>query len=787
VVALVLTGTALIAALVAADNTGTKSNELSGRLVPAAAAAGTLLQGYSDQQTLLRNYVTAGRPAGLTAFQQAGKQVPGQEHKLAGLVRDYANLRGSLATAEAAYRAWLAKVATPQLQAAAAHNFARAQALQADTAFVRPRVLAVRNTMAALQGLITALQGRVTGYLVSQQRWLLGALLGVSLVVLAITASGMTVIRRRLLRPFQKLREATDAVAAGRYDTTVPEVGPSELAELGRSAEQMRTRLVDALEEAESAQRGFRGLFDSAPDATVAVRPDGSIAMANAQAERLFQYDATELVDRPVEVLVPEAAREQHPQQRDEYFADPRPRQMGAGRELSAIAKDGHEIPVEISLSSFPGRYGMIVSASIRDISERLGVQAERDRLRIEAERERYASRLAQAERLESLGQLVGGVAHDFNNLLNVISGYNEFTAQAMAGFAAEDPRLASVLDDIEQIRGATERAVRLTRQLLTFARRDVVHPEVLDISTVVGGLEQLLRRTLGEHIDLVVSLDDATWPVMADAGQLEQVMVNLAVNARDAMPSGGTLTIETSNVDADETYAASQPDLEPGRYTRLRVSDTGGGMPPEVLAKVFEPFFTTKPTGKGTGLGLSTVYGIITRAGGAIHLYSEAGLGTTVSALLPATDEQAGTAAVTPPSRAGAEARGRGEMILLAEDEKSLWELTRRILVRNGYRVCPASTPGEAIRLAEKPEQHIDLLLTDAVMPDMLGNELAARVRDHRPDLPVLYMSGYAQAILDDQGALGEPTKLLEKPFSETTLLGRVRQVLDTAADPGT
>jgi PAS domain S-box-containing protein len=725
-----------------------------------------------------------GHTGGLSDFKLAGKQIPGDQARLAALVQGYGRIPGQLAIAETAQRKWLASVATPELQDAAAGNFAKVQAFQADSGFIRPYVVAVRIQMAALQAQITAMQARVTDHLISEQTLLLAALIAVSVVALAITVCGLVVVRWWLLRPFLLLREAADAVAGGDYDTTVPEVGPAELAALGRSAELMRTRLVDALAKAEKAERAFRGLFNSAPDATVAVKEDGSIVMINAQAERLFGYTAQELIGESVEVLVPEAARERHPQQRNEYFADPAPRPMAAEQDLSALAKSGREIPVEISLSAVQASFGMVASASIRDISERLAVQEERDRLRAEAERERYASRLQQAERLESLGQLVGGVAHDFNNLLNVISGYNEFTAQKLAQFSAGDPRLATILDDVEYVRGATERAARLTRQLLIFARRDVVHPQVLNVNHVVAGLETLLRRTLGEHIGLVIAPGPGTWPVKIDAGQLEQVIVNLAVNARDAMPSGGTLSIDTGNIDADEAYAESRPDLLPGRYARLRVSDTGIGMAPEVQAKIFEPFYTTKGTGRGTGLGLATVYGIITRAGGNIQVYSEVGLGTTFSVLLPATDEPSeGETVAIPAPRRSAPAAGRGETILIAEDERSLWELARRILVHAGYRVCDASTPAECIAMAQNQQQSIALLLTDAVMPEMLGNRLAARIRDLRPGLPVLYMSGYAQAMLHTQGALGGRIDLMEKPFSESTLLSRVREAIDNGS----
>jgi PAS domain S-box-containing protein len=422
------------------------------------------------------------------------------------------------------------------------------------------------------------------------------------------------------------------------------------------------------------------------------------------------------------------------------------------------------------------------------DLAERAALAINNARLmgqvaRADAARGAAQDRLRQAERMESLGQLVGGIAHDFNNLLSVIGGFSDLVAEEIAGLAGQDARLGSVLDDVEHVRDAARRAVRLTRQLLIFARGDVVHPEVLSLNQVIADLEELLRRSLGEHIDLIIAPADGLWPVEADAGQLEQVLVNLAVNARDAMPGGGKLTIDTANITVDEAYAEGRPGLKPGRYARLRVSDTGAGMPPEVLARVFEPFFSTKPKGKGTGLGLATFYGIITGAGGHAQIYSEPGLGTTITGLLPATSEKAARSAAPSAAAPG----GRGETILLVEDEASLKDLASRILTRNGYHVRSARTAAEAPSIAGDTGQPIDLLLTDVVMPEMLGNEVARRVRAVRPALPVLYMSGYAQPILDTHGAFANQIDLLEKPFTETTLLTRVRRAIDNGAHPPT
>ncbi len=779
---LAVTVAALVVALAAAANARVSARELSERLVPAAAASGVLLDQYTAQQTSLRDYVTSGRPAALAPFQQAAAQIAGQQHGVAGLVAGYPLMPRQLAVAEAAQRAWLARVAGPQL-AAARGNFARARALQADLVFTRPYTLAVRSQMTDLQAQITQAQAAVTARLTAAQGRLLAALVAVCAVVAVIAVGGVLVVRRWLLAPFTALRAAADSVAAGRYDTQIPAAGPAELADLGRSTELMRTSLVGALADRARAEEGFRRLFESSPDATLTVAADGSIVMVNAQAERMFGYTRDELAGQPVEILMPAAVRGTHVGKRQGYFADPRPRPMGEGLSLSAVRKDGREFPVEVSLNSLPTERGVVSTASIRDISERLAAQAERERLQTEAERVRFERRSEQSQRMESLGQLVGGVAHDFNNLLNVIGGYADFVAEQVTALAGDDERLEAVLADIEQVRGAAQRAARLTRQLLIFARRDVVHPEVLDLNEVIGGVEQLLRRTLGEHIDLIITPGSGLWPVKADAGQLDQVLVNLAVNARDAMPGGGRLTIDTGNVVVDDAYAASRPELKPGRYARLRVSDTGSGMTREVLARVFEPFYTTKPTAEGTGLGLATIYGIVTRAGGSAQIYSEPGLGTTVTALLPATDSTAAPIAAPAPA---APAHGRGETILLVEDEHNLWELANRILVGNGYRVCTAASPADALCQAGDLAQPIDLLLTDVVMPQMLGNEVAARVRAVRPGLPVLYMSGYAQTVLDTQGALDAHVDLLEKPFSETTLLTRVRNAIDHGGPDG-
>jgi PAS domain S-box-containing protein len=527
------------------------------------------------------------------------------------------------------------------------------------------------------------------------------------------------------------------------------------------------------------AEAKFRGLLEAAPDAIVGVTPDGRITLVNAQAERLFGYHREELLGQPIEILVPDRVCGVHPAHRTSYFSQPQPRPMGAGMQLAARRKDGTEFPAEISLSALDTEDGPMVSAAIRDVTDRLEAQAERERLKTTADRERLEAQLHQSQRLESLGQLAGGVAHDFNNLLAVMLNYTSFIAEEITQAADQDSgRWQQVGHDIAQVQRAGERATELTHQLLAFGRREVVRPQVLNLNTVVTEIEALLRRTLGEHIQLHTALAGDLWPILADPGQLEQVLVNLAVNARDAMPDGGTLSIHTTNHAIDETDITRHPGLRPGPHVKLRVADTGTGIPPEIAERVFEPFFTTKPKGEGTGLGLATVYGIITQAGGHAELTSAPAAGTAFTIFLPATDQQPGPA--RQPVRAGARSSG-GETVLIVEDEEALREVTRRILTRNGYHVLTAANGPEALKVAEHSTSGIHLMLTDVIMPHMLGKELAAAICDLYPGTRVLYMSGYAQPVLASQGTLDPGVTLVEKPFSESGLLDRVRAVLDT------
>jgi signal transduction histidine kinase/CheY-like chemotaxis protein len=392
-------------------------------------------------------------------------------------------------------------------------------------------------------------------------------------------------------------------------------------------------------------------------------------------------------------------------------------------------------------------------------------------------ERERLARRLRQSQRLESLGRLSGAVAHDFNNLLGVIVNYAAFVREQVQQAGHDGGASRDQLErDIDGIVQAAAQASRLTRQLLVFARGDGRQGLPVDAGEAIRGIEELLRRTLGARIELRVDIDTDLEPVAIDPGQLEQVLVNLVDNARDAMPSGGTVTIAASSFPVAQKPAAWQPPVEPGRYVRLRVSDTGTGMDGAIAEHAPEPFFSTKPDAQAAGLGLATVYGIVTDAGGRVQIDSEPGRGTTVSLLLPAAEEIAWEASAALPEPA---LRGE-ESVLLVEDGAPLREVMVRMLERSGYRVRAAATGEEALELARAPD--LDVLVTDIVMPGMLGNELAERVAALHPGVRVLYISGYAEPMLRAHGGPWGSAPLLEKPFTELALLARLRELLDDA-----
>jgi two-component system, cell cycle sensor histidine kinase and response regulator CckA len=522
-------------------------------------------------------------------------------------------------------------------------------------------------------------------------------------------------------------------------------------AEKRRTLERTEREREEALQRLARSERLFHDLFESAPDATVIVDGQGVIRAASRQAERLFGYEPQELNGRPVEALIPSAARSGYRELREQFGEAPTPRFMGAGpQNLFAARKDGTTFPVEISLSPLTTEADTIVAA-VRDITARRELEEQ----------------FRQVQKMEAVGRLAGGVAHDFNNILGVILGYSQIL---LGGMGADDPRRARV----EQILSASERAAGLTRQLLAFSRRQVFETRVLDLNDTVAAVIKMIGRLIGEDVGLTFRPGESLGRVRADPTQIEQVLMNLAVNARDAMPDGGRLAIETANAAMDDDYVRVHAGSAAGRYVCIAVTDTGQGMTREVRTHIFEPFFTTKEPGKGTGLGLSTVYGIVKQSDGFIYVYSEPGHGTTFKIYLPAVEGEVERPAEPLPPRRGS------ETILLVEDEEGLRELIGELLVENGYNVLTAENPTRAIQIAEQHPGPIDLLLTDVVMPQMNGREMAGRVKTLRPDVRVLYMSGYTEDAIAHRGVLDAGVSLISKPFTQESLARKLRELLD-------
>ena len=500
----------------------------------------------------------------------------------------------------------------------------------------------------------------------------------------------------------------------------------------------------------------LRSILETVPEAMVVIDDVGTIISFSAAAQRLFGYDEREVLGANVNLLMPEPHRGAHDGYLLRYMTTGERRIIGYGRVVSGMRRDGTTFPMELAVGEARSRGKRIFTGFIRDLTSRQKIEEE----------------LRQAQKMEAVGQLTGGIAHDFNNLLTVVSGNLE-----MAEARVDDPKVLALLREAQD---AADDGAKLTGQLLAFGRRQPLNPQLVDVAQLVSGFSDLLRRTLGEAIELRTVLNGSDLTAQVDTSQLQSALLNLALNARHAMPKGGKLTVELSHTHLDRDYAEMYPQLRTGDFILISVTDTGAGMAPDVRARAFEPFFTTKETGAGTGLGLSMVYGFLKQSGGHVQLYSEVGQGTSVRMFLPATRAPGEIApAGDKASPTPADLPAGHETILLVEDDSRVRRVAKARLVEAGYKVVEATTGAEALAaLALNPQ--VDLLFTDIVMPGgMTGDELAREVRLRQPGIKVLFTSGYAEPHLAGR-EFASSGSWLKKPYTARELAARLRKLLD-------
>ena len=519
--------------------------------------------------------------------------------------------------------------------------------------------------------------------------------------------------------------------------------------ELRRANEELHRRTTEQLGEYRSR---LALIIDSSEDAIISKDLDGTITSWNKGAEHIYGYTPEEVIGKHISLLAPGDRPEEIP----EILRKIARGESVEQHESLRVTKDGRQLNVSVSVSPLRDAKDVVVGASViaRDITAQ----------------KRAEGQLHQSQKMEAIGRLAGGVAHDFNNILGIINACNEFLRDRVD--AVGEPSLY-----VENIRKAIERGSALTRQLLTFSRSSAIQPRVLDLNERLKDVGKLLRPLMGDDVEILIVSKSPAAVVEADPGQLDQIVVNLAVNARDAMPRGGKFILETAATKFDEDFAEQHQSMPAGKYVLLAVSDTGSGMDETTMSRIFEPFFTTKETGKGTGLGLATVYGIVKQSAAHILVYSEPGHGTTFKIYLPSAEHKIGLAAKTEVETVAP--KRQGTTILLAEDDEIMRSLTRKVLEEHGYTVVDVDDGKAALEWMESHPGSIDLLLTDVVMRRMSGPELAERLRASHPNLKVIFMSGYTGELIAERDVLKRGITLLEKPFSRTSLLNTIHTTL--------